>query len=214
MKRVLLAVVLVVALLALLAAPGVASAGPTSPPPPPPGSLLVMNATEGFVNVEDSGNVGYWALENGPASVKVWLTPDGSFYGIWMVVGRFTTFAGVPSPNCNASGSPLEKGTGTGIYHGWLAFAFTADGYTPKFGRLGVFDAGGTKDDLLLGTYDRQTGDNEAPIVAFMNHFPGWSWDNWAFTGAREVYGYRSQRMVMTLTNDAVTVDGNIVVGQ
>lgn len=215
MKRFLFCLALAAGLLALLAAPafasanGAASATVTTPPPPPAGSHLVMNVTEGFINQEDSGSVGYWALDNGVSSVKVWQVPDGSFYTILRPFATFTTFAGVPSPNCDANGRPLEKGTGTGTFSGWIVFTFTAASYTPKFGYLGVFNDGGSKADILLGWYDLQQGPNPADLISFMNYFPG-GLDSLNATGIYQVYRYGSQTMISTLTSNT----GNIVVGR
>ena len=178
----------------------------SSPPPPPAGSHLVMNVTEGFINQEDSGNVGYWALDNGVASIMVWQVPDGSFYTIVRPFATFTTFAGVPSPNCNANGLPLEKGTGTGTFGGWVTLTFTATGYTPRFGYLGTFNDGGTKADILAGWYDLQQGPNSADTLSFLSYFPGW--DNLNVTALDEVYRLGHQTMVST--NSGTT--GNIVV--
>jgi hypothetical protein len=214
MKRFLFCLALAAGLLALLAAPAFASGeGATcstaTTPPPPAGSHLVMNVTEGFINQEDAGSVGYWALDNGVSSVMVWQVPDGSFYTILRPLATFTTFAGVPSPNCDANGLPLEKGTGTGTFSGWIVFTFTASSYTPKFGYLGVFNDQGSKADILLGWYDLQQGPYPADLISFMNYFPG-GLDTLNATALYQVYRYGCQTMVSTLTSGT----GNIVVGR
>ena len=183
-----------------------AGAAYVSPPPPPAGSHLVMSVSETFINQEDSGNVGYWALDNGLAGVKVWQISDGSFYVIVRPCATFTTFATVPSPNCDAKGLPLEKAGGTGIFGGWVTLTFTATNYTPKFGYLGTFNDGGTKADILAGWYDLQQGPNSADTLSFLSYFPGW--DNLNVTALDEVYRLGHQTMV--ITSGGTT--GNIVV--
>jgi hypothetical protein len=181
-----------------------AGAAYVSPPPAPPGSHLVMDATEVYTNVEDSGNFCYWALDDAIPRIQVWHVPDGSFYAILRPRGIWTTFAGVPSPNCDGSGLPTEQAQGSGTYWGWFTVAFTASSYTPKFGYLGTFNCGGTKADILLGNYSLQQGDNGA-LFAWQNYFPGF---NGSFVSFWEQYRYGCQTQV---SDDAGSY-GNIVV--
>lgn len=181
-----------------------AGAAYVSPSPAPPGSHLVMDAIEGVKNMEDYGNFCYWALDTGIIRVQVWQIPDGSFYAIRWHNGIWTTFAGVPSSNCDGSGLPTEQARGSGTYSGWMTAAFTASSYTRKFGYLGTFNCGGTKADILLGNYSLQQGDNGAEFT-WQNYFPDIDGSN---VGIWEQYRYGCQTMV---SDDAGTF-GNIVV--
>ena len=51
----------------------------------PSGSILVLDITHKVTNDEDSGNVGYWALDNYNKHVQVWQAPDGTFYAVAIV---------------------------------------------------------------------------------------------------------------------------------
>ena len=69
----------------------------------PAGSVLCLNITYKITNDEDSGNVGYWALDNYNKSVQVWQVPDGSFYAIAKYEGKWNTFAGALSPGAGTA---------------------------------------------------------------------------------------------------------------
>jgi hypothetical protein len=134
----------------------------------PAGSVLCLNITYKITNDEDSGNVGYWALDNYNKSVQVWQVPDGSFYAIAKYEGK----------------------DGSGTFHGGYVATFTADSCTRAFGNVGSSDFGGTKADVLLGTYGAgQVG----PTVSFdwTSYFPGFAsfvQTSWGWT-----YKYRNQ---------------------
>ena len=172
-----------------------------SPPPPPAGSHLVMNASQTFINQEDSGNVGYWALDNGFEDIQVWQMSPFDFYAILSVNATWSTFAGVPSSNCDANGTPKEGGDGTGPWGGWITFAFKAAAYTPKFGYLGTFDDGGTQANILLGYYDipgtqtpLQYGPNHADLDSWGQYFHQTGSDmSDSVVGLYQVYHYGSQ---------------------
>ena len=118
-----------------------------------------MNVSVNYVNWEDNGNVGYWALNKARQKVKVWQVAPGSFYLVAWYRGTWTTYAGVPSPNCSMEagdsfGLPVEQAGGSGGRGAaGSRTASTPTAYTPKFGYLGTFDDGGTMADVLLGYY-------------------------------------------------------------
>ena len=171
-----------------------------TPPPPPAGWQKVIDITYGFYNGEDGGNVGYWAMKDAIGHVQAWLEPNSSpysFYVIWTMDGVWWTFANALSPN---AGVP-ELGDGSGTFTNWFVETFTATTYTPGHGYVGTFNYQGTKQDILLGTYDvlvngQDTGIQlQAGPVAF-----AW-WNNY-FTGIPEdtqvwtyvcVYRYKCQ---------------------
>lgn len=222
-------------LAAVAAAPAVAAshsgghacATALKPPPPPDGARLVMSVTEKYTNWEDGGNVGYWALVDAAQRVKVWESSPGTYFLIAWYAGKWTTYAGVPSPNCSAEpgpgfGLPLAQATGSGPYRTWVAFTFDAAGYTPRFGFLGTFDDGGTLADVLLGYYvdpasgkPLQAGSRHDADAVFLEYFTDIDWDTLAALGSSWVYRYRAQRLVGIWTPEGGTTQtGNIVVAR
>ena len=99
----------------------------------PAGSVLCLNVTYKITNDEDSGNVGYWALDNYNKSVKVWQVPDGSFYAVAKYEGKWNTVAGALSPG---AGTAFTQ-DGSGTFHGGYIATFTADSCTRTFGHVG-----------------------------------------------------------------------------
>ncbi len=152
----------------------------------PVGSVLVLNITHKVTNDEDSGNVGYWALDSYNKHVQVWQVPDGSFYAIARYAGTWQTFAGALSPG---TGFPQSDASGT--FEGGYVATFTATGFTSAFGNIGTKDYGGTKADVLLGTYGAgQTGPT-TPFSFLSAYFTGaasFTYVSWGWT-----YHYRSQ---------------------
>ena len=130
---------------------------------PPQGSQLIVNALMKVVNHEDTGTVGYWALDHYNQHIRVWQTPTGGFYAGVFDEGHYQTFAGALSP---ASGV-TEPSDGTGPFHGGYIETFTgtllASPTEPTHGDIGTFDFGGSKSDILLGSFGSgQTGDTSA----------------------------------------------------
>ena len=82
----------------------------------PDHSALVLNIKHKVTNDEDSGNVGYWALDNYNKHVKVWKLADGTFYVKAMYEGKWKTFAGARSPGTGAVQSKDASGTFKGGY--------------------------------------------------------------------------------------------------
>ncbi len=160
----------------------------------PPGSALVLNIVYTVTNDEDSGMLGYWALDNYNKRVQVWQDPTNPhlFYVVARYTGNWNTFAGALSPETGATQSQDASGTFQGGYVG----TFTATGMVSSpayhtFGNIGTFDFGGTKADVLLGTYGAgQTG----PTAGFdwtSTYFAGvsgFTQSQWGWT-----YHYRGQ---------------------
>ncbi len=167
----------------------------------PDGSVLVLNIKHKVVNDEDSGNVGYWALDNYNRQIKVWKLPDGTFYVRTKYEGKWKTFAGALSPG---SGAVQSKDASGGFKGGYTA-TFDATSVTPTFGNIGTFDYGGTKADVLLGTYGAgQTGPT-TPFSWSSTYFSGVSnfdYIHWGWT-----YKYKNQKWI---NSDAVTT-GDII---
>jgi hypothetical protein len=158
----------------------------------PHGSKLVLNVTYKVKNDEDSGNVGYWALDKYNKSLQVWKAPDGLFYVVAKYAGKWKTFEGALSPGDGI----VESGDASGTFEGGYVATFTFSGdFNPEGnktkGNIGTYDFGGTKEDVLLGTYGAgQTGSPE-PFDALELYFPGhqdFTYIHWGWT-----YHYRNQ---------------------
>lgn len=167
----------------------------------PVGSILVLNITHKVTNDEDSGNVGYWALSNYNKHVQVWQAPDGTFYVIARYEGKWQTFAGALSPGAGVTESTDASGT----FEGGYVATFNAASFTSAFGNIGTIDYGGTKADVLLGTYGAgQTGPT-TPFSYLSTYFTGAS--NFAYVSWGWTYHYRSQ----TWNNFSYGTTGDIV---
>ncbi len=159
----------------------------------PAGSTLVLNVTYKVVNDEDSGNVGYWALDNYNKQLQVWQGPDGvTFYVVGRYAGQWQTFEGALSPGTGIE----ESSDGAGTFAGGYFASFTYTGtINPNgleaYGNIGTFDFGGTSDDVLLGSYGAgQIGPPNAVDVLRL-YFPTYTdfnYDSWGWT-----YRYRNQ---------------------
>jgi hypothetical protein len=145
--------------LALDCTPTLAQVAAVYESPVPAGSKVILHVTFIDTNVEDGGNVGYWALDTLFFTDTFWQAPDGSIYFHLTIVGVWTTFAGALSPNQGIT----EPKTGSGLliqeFSGHALTTFMP-GTRPTSGFIGVFNAGGTKADILLGTYALQQGNN------------------------------------------------------
>jgi len=202
MKRFLIGFITLVMLAAMILPASAAFAAPPEIPAGsfvnagdvPSGSTLVLNITLKVTNDEDSGNVGYWALDNYNRVVQVWQAPDGSFYAVARYIGKWQTFKGALSP-----GTGVEQGNdGEGTFEGGYVATFEATGFTSAKGNIGTKNYGGTKADVLIGTYagapppgDEQTGPT-TPFSYLSTYFTGvsdFTYINWGWT-----YHYKSQR--------------------
>jgi hypothetical protein len=138
---------------------------------PPPGSKLVEDMTYTERNEQDPGNLGYWALDDGFVHVQVWRVakvsatfgaPYSDFHMEVTAFGRWTTFAGALSPNCQAPDVVREQAGGSGPFFAQFTWDFSGT-IIPgmrRFGYLGTIDRGETKADILLNYYvDPVTGD-------------------------------------------------------
>ena len=154
----------------------------------PAGSQLVININHKVTNDEDSGNVGYWALDNYNKQVQVWQVSDGTFYAVARYAGDWQTFAGAKSPGAGT----VQGNDASGTFQGGYTGTFTATSCTPTFGNIGMKDYGGTKADILLGTYGAgQTGPT-TPFSYLSTYCSGYNndfnYNNWGWT-----YHYRNQ---------------------
>lgn len=120
-------------LLSLIASVGMANAIPThhtfgvfvNAGGVPHGSTLILNINYKVTNDEDSGNVGYWALDNYNKHVQVWQSPTGTFYAVTRYNGNWNTFAGAQSPGAGTLQSKDASGTFQGGYVATFTGTFT-----------------------------------------------------------------------------------------
>jgi hypothetical protein len=182
-NKILILLAIVAAIIVLVPAAALAK-----PKGVPAGAKLVVNVTCKVTNDEDSGMLGYWALANYNKHVQVWTVRDGSFLAIVRYVGKWRTFAGALSPNAGT----LQSTDGWGKFKGGYRATFTASDFTRARGNVGTYDFGGTREDILLGTYGAgQAG----PTVSFdwlTRYFPAsadFEYLNWGWT-----YRHQTQR--------------------
>ncbi|MDG6909583.1 MAG: hypothetical protein JRN06_13140 [Nitrososphaerota archaeon] len=156
MKEKILASTIAFALLLLTGAGAAIASGPTQPIPPttcngPP----VLNLSYHVTNDEDSGMVGYWALDHYSKNIQVWSTGGDTYCALITYEGGWQTFAGALSPQNGVT----ENRSAAGNFNGFLEFTFTATSASPFSGNLPNKNYGGTMSDILLGTYGAgQTG--------------------------------------------------------
>jgi hypothetical protein len=194
-KKFLILLAIVVA--AAIMAPATALARPKGVPA---GSVLAVNITHKVVNDEDSGNVGYWALLNYNKHVQVWKVPDGTYLVVAHYVGKWTTFAGAQSPGAGV----LQTADGHGRFKGGYRATFTATSFTRARGYQGVFDYGGTKEDILLGTYGAgQLG--VTPTFDWTQYFA--DFDNFTYLNWGWTYKHKAQKWL----NLSTATTGDIV---
>ncbi|MHB8910784.1 MAG: hypothetical protein ACYDAA_18065 [Syntrophales bacterium] len=158
----------------------------------PAGSKLVLNVSYKVINDEDSGNVGYWALDNYNKTLQVWQAPDETFYVVARYTGQWQTFAGALSPGLGTIESKDTSGTLQGGYVATFAFSGIINpGDLKANGNIGTYDFGGTKADILLGTYGAGQTGPLSPVSVLDLYFPGYTsfnYINWGWT-----YHYKNQ---------------------
>ena len=158
----------------------------------PAGSTLVLNITYKVTNDEDSGNVGYWALDNYNKQLQVWQGPDNTtFYVVGRYTGTWQTFAGALSPG---AGVPQTRDA-SGPFEGGYFLTFTYNGgINPAgyqtHGNIGAKDFCGSKADVLLGTYGAGQVGASCAVSVLDLYFPGYTFvsEAWGWT-----YHYRNQ---------------------
>lgn len=156
----------------------------------------LLNTTMRVTNDEDSGKVGYWALDNYIKDITVWQTSSNAFVANVIYLGTWCTFAGALSPQ----NGMVEPHSGCGSMQGGYTGTFTATTFNapaPTSNSMGSFDFGGTQNDILLGSYSKgQTG--PTTLTRWLGYyFPGntdfaytdggnaWSW---TYTSTNSTY--------------------------
>jgi hypothetical protein len=159
----------------------------------------IINARVTVRNYEDSGLVGYWALDNFVESFVIWQNNDttpNTFCALDQYSGTWKTFAGALSPQngveepSGASGSmnaaiiKIFTGTFLGPYCKVTKTNTCSETHStkPTTGSIGTFNLGGTEAQILLGTYAEQKAFNPPSFLTFyfknpsITSEPVWSW--------------------------------------
>ena len=171
----------------------------------PHGSKLILNINYKVTNDEDSGNVGYWALDGYNKQVQVWQDPTNPnlFYVVARYTGNWNTFAGASSPG---NGTPESKDAAGTFQGGYVAtFSGTFNPTLKTKGNIGSFDFGGTKADIILGTYGSGQTGSTVPFSYISAYFTGvtnFNYIDWGWT-----YHYKGQ----TWNNYSSGTTGDIV---
>ena len=176
---------------------------------PPTGSTHLATVTMTVTNDEDTGFVGYWALDSYTKTIDLWQTSPGNFYALVTYSGTWETFAGALSPQ-NGVNEPFG---GSGPMNGGYIWTFTGTllATYPTSGSLGTFNLGGSSSDILLQTYAHQSGNPTS--ASWVSHFfsttsaynpSPWGW----------AYTYSGATGTQTWCNSSVTSFGDIVTNQ
>lgn len=146
----------------------------------PNGSVRLVSVHWIATYHEDFGKLGYWAIDNFTAVLKVWQVSTSHFYAQLQYNGTWHTYVGALSPGSGdheflSKGGPFAAGIN-------LTFSGT---YAPKLnvtGKIGPFAYNGSVADVLNGRYANQTGDASA-FNWVKEYFHG-------VTNATERYGF------------------------
>jgi hypothetical protein len=174
----------------------------------------IINVQYTVINDEDSGNHGYWALDNYLKSVIVWqgnadhthnfcalvqyFGSGSTGFWWWQVNFGFQTFAGAKSPGFGVT----EAKDGAGNFYGSRVATFKASLLTTplevKTGSFGTVDFKGTKADIIAGEPGAQFNATSWLTYYFHDvaHYNdvAWSWV-YTYTG-NPAYGYYGQLWV------------------
>ncbi len=98
-----------------------------------------------------------------------------------------------------------ESKDASGTFNGGYTATFTCTSCTPTKGNVGSYDFGGTKADILKGTYAEQTGPTPTfdYLSAYFTGVSDFTYINWGWT-----YKYKNQ----TWYNTSAGTTGDIVV--
>ncbi|MGC8479670.1 MAG: hypothetical protein ACP5M9_03310 [Candidatus Micrarchaeia archaeon] len=141
---------------------------------------LVLDVTANITNDPDSGNFGYWALDNLTRKMQVWQVsiPANSEFTYNSYVanisdnGISTTFAGALSPGAGV----VEPNNGVAKITGSEDLTFNAT-FTPGSNTvytngnfIAPFNNNGTRSYILLGTYSDQDKSKYSPASTFSHY--------------------------------------------
>jgi hypothetical protein len=155
--------------------------------PPANAGTQVLDISFQVANDEDSGvAVGYWALDSYTKTVTVWTdttNPTTGYVAYVSYLGTFCTFAGATSPQNGVT----QSNDGCGTMSGGYDATFTSESGLQSSTTATSYDFGGTKADVLAGTWTHQTlydwVDAYFPDAQNFDQ-PVWSWTYSLPTGA------------------------------
>jgi hypothetical protein len=126
-------------------------------PPSSAKATLVVDLKWTVHNDEDSGYVGYWALDDYSNTLYVW-NVSGTYYFIQSFQGTFHSPKGALSPGNGVEELANVQGSFNGAVYGALSGAVLSMS-VERSGYLGTDNYGGSNADILKGTYGAgQTG--------------------------------------------------------
>lgn len=169
--------------------PGVVSEAQVSPPA---GYTEVINAEMTVTNDEDSGFVGYWALDDYTKHLQVWESSTGDkFYVAVMYQGTWQTFAGALSPGTGVPEPSAGTGSIKGGYIATLSGPMLANPTAPTHGTVGTYNFAGTESDVLLGTYGKGQTGATAAVDWLSFYFTSGTIATFAFADNGDAWGWR-----------------------
>ncbi len=190
---------------------------------------LVLDINASIKNDPDSGNIGYWALDNITRNIQVWQTTlrtpttYNSYTSNIIDNGIATTFAGAVSPGSLTPYETKEPYNGVATLKGFDQITFTGT-FTPgsypvytNGQQVASFNNEGTASYILLGNYSNQGKSAYTPASTF-NHYlneyftlepsTGYNFQIWGDTYTYSVYPPGNQVMTdNSISNPAVTGD-------
>ena len=185
---------------------------------------LVLNITANIINDPDSGNLGYWALDNISRNMQIYqttLATSSTTYNSYTAnvydTGIATTFAGAISPG----GGVTEPYNGVASLTGFdqLAFSgiFTPGSYPVYTNgqKVASFNNRGTSSYILLGNYAAQSKSTYSPASTFDHYLSEYftlkseiNFPVWGDTYTYSVYPPGNQVMTdNSISNPVVTGD-------
>lgn len=146
----------------------------------PDDGVLVVNVNQAVVNDVDSGNSGYWAIDDYRRHIQMWEVGDGEFVAIVQYNGHFDSIEGKTEPGETEYGElgGDESGVMLGGYAASLTGEFMDDPAWETHGFVGTFDYEGETDGSIPG------------YVSWHNQYlndPGFEFDwwGWIYRGGR-----------------------------
>jgi hypothetical protein len=148
--------------------------------PLPDKSKRIISVRWTAINDEDSGLVGYWAMDRFVRTFTVYLLPNGSYVAFSSYSGVFMTPQAALSPQKQTP----EPQSGFGSLKGCLIAKFTATSMntgTQLKGDLGVKDYKGITADILLGASGIGSPNKFDPAAYFFSGVSNYAEPKWGF---------------------------------
>ncbi|MDE1851106.1 MAG: Ig-like domain repeat protein [Candidatus Micrarchaeota archaeon] len=186
---------------------------------------LILYVTAKIANDPDSGNNGYWALDNFTRTIKVYQTGLHSFKASYKDSGYSYTFAGAKSP-LNGVAQPADgimtmKGYENITFNG--AFSPGTNTVSTSGAPIGTLDLKGTPANVINSTYYNTHPPLSTTDYYLNSYFPGftnrsiptWSW-SYVLLGTTNTamdsytFGGFGGNDIVTSASSAPTSSGNV----